>query len=69
MKNYEDQSSKIFDEKLKKCNSINEVINVVNEFYDLDAPLGVMTKSIVVNGVLQLIKMIKVVKRSLPNFK
>lgn len=68
MKTSDSQSDKIYQAELNKCNTLNEVIAVTNKYYNLDAPLGIMSKTLVVNGITQLIKMIKVVKRGLPNF-
>ena len=49
----------LMDQDLLKANSLNDVLKVVDKYYDLDQPMGVATKMIVVAGVNKILKMIK----------
>ena len=49
----------LMDQDLLKANSLNEVLKVVDKYYDLDKPMGIATKMIVVTGVNKILKMIK----------
>jgi uncharacterized membrane protein len=52
-----------FRELLKNENSLNETINKLNEIYNLDQKYGIMTKSIVINGLEKIIKILNIKKR------
>lgn len=47
------------DQDLKTANSLNDVLKVIDKYYDLDKPMGLATKLIVINGVNKILKMIK----------
>lgn len=47
------------ENELKQAKTMNEVLNVCKKHYNLDEPLGIATKSVVVMGVKQVIKLIK----------
>jgi len=49
--------------KLQNCNTINQVIKVCDEHYNLDQPLGVMSKAAVITGVFQAIRVTQTKKR------
>lgn len=46
---------KDIDNLLKQCNSLNEIIETMNRYYDLDKKLGVMSKSIVIQSLNKVI--------------
>jgi hypothetical protein len=46
------------DADLKNANSLNDVLKVVDKYYDLDKPMGLATKLVVVTGVNKILKMI-----------
>jgi hypothetical protein len=46
------------EEKLKQAKSMNDVIRIAQEHYDLDQPLGIASKIIVINGLKVAIKTI-----------
>ncbi len=47
--------TKDIDKLLKQCNSLNEIIETMNRYYDLDKKLGVMSKSIVIQSLNKVI--------------
>ncbi len=47
--------TKDIDNLLKQCNSLNEIIETMNRYYDLDKKLGVMSKSIVIQSLNKVI--------------
>jgi len=49
----------LMDQDLLKAQSLNDVLKVVDKYYDLDQPMGVATKLVVVTGVNKILKMIK----------
>jgi len=55
----------MFDKELKECNTMNQVLDCVQRHYDLDKPLGLATKLVVVAGVKKIIKLIQAVRRKL----
>lgn len=54
-----------FEKELKECNTMNEVLDCVQRHYDLDKPLGLATKVVVVTGVKKIIKLIQAVQRKI----
>jgi hypothetical protein len=59
----EQQFQSMFDKELKECNTMNQVLDCVQRHYDLDKPLGLATKLVVVSGVKKIIKLIQAVQR------
>jgi hypothetical protein len=55
----------MFDKELKECNTMNQVLDCVQRHYDLDKPLGLATKLLVVTGVKKIIKLIQAVRKKL----
>lgn len=43
------------EENLKSCNTLNEVFDVLDRYYDLDQQMGVISKSILLNSVNKII--------------
>lgn len=54
-----------FDQELKQCNTMSEVLATVGKYYDLEQPLGFATKVLVVGGVKKIIKIIQAARRIL----
>jgi len=52
MANKEDMAT-----ELREAQSLNEVLRVMNKYYDLDQKLGVMSKGIVLTGLQKVIKL------------
>jgi hypothetical protein len=52
-----------FDKELKECLTMNQVLDCVQRHYDLDKPLGLATKLVVVTGVKKIIKLIQAVQK------
>jgi len=50
-------------ELLKNENNLNRVIAKLNTIYDLDKNFGIMSKSIVINGLGKIIKILNIKKR------
>lgn len=50
-------------EELLKCDSLNEMWDELDEWYDLDKPLGKITKKIVVKAFMKHMNMILKVTR------
>jgi len=63
MKNSQTQFESIFDQELKNCNTMNEVLDCVQRHYDLNKPLGIATKLLVIGGVKKIIKMVQAVRK------
>jgi hypothetical protein len=38
-------------EELKSAKTLNQVLSMVNKYYDLDKPLGIAGKAVVINGI------------------
>lgn len=45
--------------KLKQAKTMNDILKTCQEHYDLDQPLGIASKAVVIAGVKQAIKLIK----------
>ncbi len=52
-----------FKDLLKNENSLNKTIKKLNEIYNLDQTFGIVTKSIVINGLEKIIKLLNIKKR------
>ena len=50
-------------EELKKATTLNQVIEMCNKYYDLDAPLGIAGKAVVIAGLSGVIKAIRAKER------
>tara|TARA_R110000824_G_C15229272_1_gene678323 strand:+ start:2172 stop:2339 length:168 start_codon:yes stop_codon:yes gene_type:complete len=48
---------------LKNDNTLNKIIIKLNSVYDLDKNIGIMSKSIVINGLDKIIKILNIKKR------
>jgi hypothetical protein len=46
-------------EELKSATTLNQVLTMVNKYYDLDKPLGVAGKAVVVSGIGGVIRAIR----------
>lgn len=51
------------NKKIKAAQTINEVLDVLNEYYDLDERLGLMNKGVVITGFQKAIKICGIKKR------
>lgn len=63
MKNSQQIFESIFDEELKQCNTMNQVLDCVQKHYDLNKPLGIATKLLVIGGVKKIIKLVQAVRK------
>jgi hypothetical protein len=61
----EQQFQSMFDKELKECNTMNQVLDCVQRHYDLDKPLGLATKLVVVTGVKKIIKLIQAIRKKM----
>lgn len=50
-------------DELKLCNTLNEVFDVLDEHYDLDQKMGIISRSILINNVHKIILMTGAKKR------
>jgi len=48
---------------VKENKSLKDIIDTMNRYYDLDKPLGIMSKSIVVNSLEKVIKICNLKER------
>lgn len=55
---------KQFNEDLKMCNNMDQVLDAVQKHYDLSRPFGVATKILVIAGVKKILDMIKAQPRT-----
>jgi hypothetical protein len=46
-------------EELKSATTLNQVLEMANKYYDLNAPLGIAGKAVVVAGIGGVIKAIR----------
>ncbi len=53
-----------FDEDLKKCNNMDQVLDVVQKYYALDRPFGIATKLLVIAGIKKILDMVKAAPRT-----
>jgi hypothetical protein len=63
MKNSQQIFESNFDKEIKECNTMNEVLDCVQKHYDLNKPLGIATKILVIGGVKKIIKMVQAVQK------
>jgi len=54
----------MMEQKLKQARTMNEILKICSDHYDLDQPLGVATKSMVIMGVKRAIKLTKAKPRN-----
>lgn len=52
-------ANKQFDEDIKQCNNLDQVLDVIQKHYDLSKPFGIGTKMLVIAGVRKLLDLIK----------
>jgi len=52
------------ENKLKGAKNMREVLEIVQENYDLEQPLGIATKLVVIKGIDSVLKMIKAKKKN-----
>lgn len=57
-------ADKQFNEALKTCNNMDQVLDVVQRFYALDRPFGIATKIIVIAGVKKILDVVKAEPRT-----
>lgn len=50
------------DQELKQAKSLNDVLDVVKRHYDLDKPMGLAVRVVVIAGVNKILKMINAKK-------
>lgn len=48
-----------FEQEIKNCNTMKQVLIVVEKYYNLDKPLGIATKIIVQVGIKKLLTTIR----------
>ena len=53
-----------FEEDLKKCNNMDQVLDVVQKYYALDRPFGIATKLLVIAGIKKILDMVKAAPRT-----
>ena len=53
-----------FDNDLKACNNMDQILDVVQKHYDLSKPFGIAVKLLVVTGVKKILQMIKAEPRT-----
>jgi hypothetical protein len=46
-------------EELKSATTLNQVLDMVNKYYDLDKPLGIAGKAVVISGIGGVIRAIR----------
>jgi hypothetical protein len=52
-------------EELKSATTLNQVLSMVNKYYDLDKPLGIAGKAVVINGIGAVIKAIRAKEKTI----
>lgn len=55
------------ENKIKQAQTMQQILDVVAQEYDLNQPLGIATKSIVVSGLNSVLKLIKAKKYETQN--
>ena len=48
-----------FEQDIKQCNNMKQILVVVEKYYNLDKPLGIATKIIVQVGIKKILTIIK----------
>mgnify|MGYP003345053227 CR=1 FL=1 len=56
--------NKQFDDDLKQCNNMDQVLDVVQKHYDLSKPMGLAVKMLVFAGIRKIIDMVKAQPRT-----
>lgn len=56
--------NKQFDEDLKACNNMDQVLDVVQKHYDLSKPFGLAVKVLVFAGIRKILDMVKAQPRT-----
>jgi len=56
------------ESKLKDAKSMNDILKIVQNEYDLNQPLGIATKQIVISGLNSVLKIIKAKKNETTNY-
>jgi hypothetical protein len=51
------------ESKLQGAKSLNDIINIVNQYYDLDEPLGVIAKPMAIASVKKAVTTLKLKQR------
>lgn len=59
-----DKENIVMKEQLKNCNNLNDIIKVVNKFYDLDQKLGAVSESVVKSAIQNVINTCRIKERS-----
>tara|TARA_R110002020_G_scaffold335304_2_gene550475 strand:- start:4835 stop:5023 length:189 start_codon:yes stop_codon:yes gene_type:complete len=54
--------TKSFEEKLSETETMQEILNVCSEYYNLNEPLGFGTKIVVTSGIKKVVKVIRAEK-------
>lgn len=53
-------------ENVNKAESMNQILDVVNSYYDFDTKIGAGSKGVVTMGLQKVIKMCKIEERETP---
>lgn len=57
-------AEKQFNEALKTCNNMDQILDVVQKYYALDRPFGIATKILVIAGVKKILDIVKAEPRT-----
>jgi hypothetical protein len=52
-------------EELKSAKTLNQVLSMVNKYYDLDKPLGIAGKAVVINGIGAVLRAIRAKEKTI----
>jgi hypothetical protein len=52
-------------EELKSAKTLNQVLSMVNKYYDLDKPLGIAGKLVVINGIGAVLRAIRAKEKTI----
>jgi hypothetical protein len=52
-------------EELKSAKTLNQVLSMVNKYYDLDEPLGIAGKLVVINGIGAVLRAIRAKEKTI----
>jgi hypothetical protein len=55
-------------DKLRTAKTMNDILKVVSEEYNLNEPLGIATKQVVITGINSVLKLIKAKKHEKANY-
>lgn len=56
------QNEKTYEQKLSEAQTMQQILNVCAEHYDLNEPLGFGTKIVVTSGIKKVVKVIRAKK-------